>query len=380
MNRQPIVIIGSGLAGYTLAREFRKLDKETLLVILSADHGGFYSKPMLSNAFAQNKSAETLLNKTIAQMADELKAEIIAPARVTAIDAALRQLTVNRQTLPYGRLVLAMGADPIRLSLQGDGAEAVLSVNDLDEYGRFRAEIAGKHEIAIFGAGLIGCEFANDLTDAGYAVRVIDPGSQVLGRLLPPQAAAFMQRRLEAKGVHFDFGAAARGVDHVGGRLLITLTNGDTLEADAVLSAVGLRPRTALAEAAGMSVNRGIIVNAFLQTDADAIYALGDCAEVAGKVQPFVMPIMHGARALAATLAGNPAAVSYPAMPVVVKTPACPTIVAPPEPGSAGEWTITENDEALTALFNGTDGSLLGFILLGTATSEKNMLARQLAA
>ncbi|MHB9004967.1 MAG: FAD-dependent oxidoreductase, partial [Coriobacteriia bacterium] len=115
MYRQPVVIIGSGLAGYTLAREFRKLDKETLLVILSADHGGFYSKPMLSNAFAQNKSAETLVNKSAIQMADELKAEIIAPARVTAIDPALRQLTVNGRTLPYGRLVLAMGADPIRL-------------------------------------------------------------------------------------------------------------------------------------------------------------------------------------------------------------------------------------------------------------------------
>ncbi len=380
MNRQPVVIIGSGLAGYTLAREFRKLDKETLLVILSADHGGFYSKPMLSNAFAQNKSVAALLNKSAAQMADELKAEIIASARVTAIDPAHQRLTVNGRTLPYGRLVLAMGADPIRLALQGDGAEAVLSVNDLDDYGRFRAAIEGKHEIAVLGAGLIGCEFANDLAAAGYAVRMIDPGTQVLGRLLPPQAGAFMQRRLEAKGIRIGLGAAAQKVERGSDRFRLTLSNGDTLEADAVLSAVGLRPRTTMAEAAGITVKRGIAVNTFLQTNVDAIYALGDCAEVGGKVLPFVLPIMHGARALAATLTGNPTAVVYPAMPVVVKTPACPTVVAPPEPGAAGNWAITESGESLKALFNGADGSLLGFILLGAAITEKNALARQLAA
>src|SRR4030065_1189267 len=104
MSRPPVVIIGSGLSGYTVAREFRKLDGEAPLVMLSSDHGGFYSKPMLSNAFAQKKDADALLGKGAVQMADELKLEIRAHARVTAIDVAQKQVTVNGETLPYTKL------------------------------------------------------------------------------------------------------------------------------------------------------------------------------------------------------------------------------------------------------------------------------------
>ncbi len=378
MNRLPVVIIGSGLAGYTVAREFRKLDGEAYLVMLSSDHGGFYSKPMLSNAFAQNKDADALLGKSAAQMAEELKLEIRAHARVTAIDVARKQVTVNGETLPYSKLVLAMGADPIRLPLQGDGADAVLSVNDHGDYRRFRAAIEGKKNIAILGAGLIGCEFANDLAGAGYSVHVIDLAPQVLGRLLPPASATFMQRKLEAAGIVFHLGTTTQQVERAGEGFRMILANGVTLAADAVLSAVGLRPRNTLAESAGIKVNRGIVVNAWLQASDADVYALGDCAEVEGRVLPFVMPIMQAARALAPTLAGTATRLRYPAMPVVVKTPACPAVVSPPDMGAQGEWQIEEVDDGVRALFRGAEGKLLGFALLGTVAAEKNALAAQL--
>jgi rubredoxin-NAD+ reductase len=167
MRHPPVVIIGSGLAGYTVAREFRKLDGEAPLVMLSSDHGGFYSKPMLSNAFAQKKDTDALLGKGAVQMAEELNLDIRAHAKVTSIDVTQKQVVVNGETVPYSKLVLAMGADPIRLPLQGDGADGVLSVNDHGDYRRFREAIEGKKNIAILGAGLIGCEFANDLAGAG---------------------------------------------------------------------------------------------------------------------------------------------------------------------------------------------------------------------
>ena len=378
MNQPPVVIIGSGLAGYTVAREFRKLDGETPLVMLSSDHGGFYSKPMLSNAFAQKKDANALLGKGAEQMAEELKLEIRAYAKVTAIDVKQKQVTVDGETLSYSKLVLAMGADPIRLPLQGDGASAVLSVNDHADYRRFREAIAGKKNIAILGAGLIGCEFANDLVGAGYSVHVIDLAPQVLGRLLPPASAAFMQRKLEAAGIIFHLGTTTQQVERAGEGFRMTLANGETLVTDVVLSAVGLRPRNALAEAAGIKVNRGIVVNAGLQTSDANVYALGDCAEVEGRVLPFVMPIMQAARALAPTLAGNPTLVRYPAMPVVVKTPACPAVVSPPDMGALGEWQVEEVEDGVRALFQSAEGKLLGFALLGTVTAEKNALATQL--
>ncbi len=379
MSRQPVVIVGSGLAGYTVAREFRKLDVETPVLILSADHGGFYSKPMLSNALATGKSPESILNADAVKMAEQLKVTIRPYSRVMAIERSSNTLILqDGEKLSYGQLVLALGADPIRLPLQGDGTEAILSVNDLDDYRRFRDALAGKKEVAILGAGLIGCEFANDLAIAGYGVHVIDISTLPLGRFLPKVGGAFLQSRLEAAGVVFHLGTSTQRVGRVGERLHLTLANGEIMEADVVLSAVGLRPRIALAEATGIGVNRGIVVGRSLQTQYADIYALGDCAEVEGMVLPFVMPIMHAARALAATLAGTLTLARYPAMPVLVKTPACPTVVSPPDAGAKGEWRTEEDKDGVKALFQDAGGNLLGYALLGAATKERNALATQL--
>jgi rubredoxin-NAD+ reductase len=119
-------------------------------------------------------------------------------------------------------------------------------------------------------------------------------------------------------------------------------------------------------------------VNRLLQTSDADIYALGDCMEIEGLVMPFVMPIMHAARALGATLAGKPTAVSFPAMPVMVKTPACPTIVSPPAPGAVGEWKIEQTPDGIKSLFVDASGKLLGFALNGAATAERAKLAPQL--
>ena len=380
MSQHPVVIIGSGLAGYTVAREFRKLDADTPVVMLSQDHGGFYSKPMLSNAFAQKKTADSLLMKDAAKMAAEIKVEVRPNSTVTAIDPQQNQVRVNGEVLQYSKLVLALGADTIRLPLQGDGAAAVLSVNDLDDYRRFRVAVEGKKDIAILGAGLIGCEFANDLVIAGYKVHVIDLAPQLLGRLLPAESATFIQRKLEEEGVVFHLGASTEKIEQDGAHFKLSLASGENIKVDVVLSAVGLKPRTELAATAGIKTNRGIVVNGLLQTNFDNIYALGDCAEVNGRVLPFVMPIMQAARALAPILTGKPTPVHYPAMPVAVKTPCCPTVVSPPEPGAQGEWKVEGNVDGVKAVFHHTNGQLLGFALMGAAVSEKAALTQQLTA
>jgi rubredoxin-NAD+ reductase len=378
MASLPIVIVGSGLAGYTLAREFRKLDGTTPLVILSRDHGGFYSKPMLSNAHLYKKSIAGLMMKNHAQMADELKADVRAHTEVSAIDPVRKEVMVNGAAVLYHKLVLAVGADAIRLPLPGDGAADVMSVNDLDDYEIFRAALTGKTTVAILGAGLIGCEFANDLASAGYKVQVIDLAPQILGRLLPPSSAAFMQRKLEDAGVAFHLGHATANVDRLDERYVLTLTSGATVVADVVLSAVGLRPRTRLAETAGIQINRGIVVNSLLQTSCRDIYALGDCAEVGGRLLPYILPIMHAARALASTLSGAEVEVRYPHMPVAIKTPACPAVVLAPDGGMPGDWLIEESADGIRALFHQLDNELHGFALMGSSLSEKNNLIQRL--
>ncbi|MDP1949889.1 MAG: FAD-dependent oxidoreductase [Nitrosomonas sp.] len=381
MNHGPVVIVGSGLAGYAVVRELRKLDGELPVIMLSADHAGFYSKPMLSNALASGKTPVSILNSDAARMAEQQKITIRPFVRVTAIDSSRNELLLeDGEKLSYDQLVLALGADPIRLPLLGNGVSDILSVNDLDDYGHFRGALEGKKQICILGAGLIGCEFANDLAAAGYQVHVVDINAQPLGRLLPAAGGAFMRKKLEAIGVNFHLDTMAQSVERVGDRLRLNLANGETIDSDIVLSAVGLRSRTKLAEAAGIAINRGIVVNQLLQTELPNIYALGDCAEVGGKVLPFVMPIANAARALAATLAGTPTPVHYPAMPVMVKTPACPTIVSPPDFDAEGEWHVDADEEGVKALFQDTEGNLLGYALLGAATKEKNILTTQLPA
>ncbi len=372
------VIIGSGLAGYNTARELRKLDRETPLTVITADGGEFYSKPMLSNALASNKTPQAIPMNTAEQMAQQLKATVRTRARVTAIDTARREVRIGDEALGYSKLVLALGAEQIRLPLAGSAADRVLSVNSLDDYARFREAIAGKRRIAIIGAGLIGCEFANDLAATGHTVDVIDIAGQPLPRLLPPEGGAMLREKLEALGVTWHFGTGVKGVDAAANGVRVALESGATIESDMVLSAVGLKPKLELARAAGLELNRGIVVDRHLETSAPGVHALGDCAEVDGLVLPFVMPIMHAARALAAYLAGKPAPLSYPAMPVLVKTPACPTIVAPPANGTAGEWKIYPTDDGIKALFVDGAGRVLGFALNGAATAERAQLAKAL--
>ncbi len=374
----PIVIVGSGLAGYNVARELRKLDKETPLTLISADSAQFYSKPMLSSALGSGKAPEAIAMNTAEQMNAQLNATIRAHVRVTAIEPAQHAVHLYQETLHYSKLVLALGADQIRLTIAGNAAERVMTVNDLTDYTQFRATIAGKESIAIIGGGLIGCEFANDLTSGGFKVSVIDIAPQPLSRLLPPAGAAMMQSKLAALGVEWRLGTSVTSIDSAGEKLRLTLANGETFEVDVVLSAVGLRPRIALAQAAGLKTNRGIVVARSLATSDPDVYALGDCAEVAGLVLPYVMPIMHSARALAATLAGKPTAVSYPAMPVLVKTPACPTIVSPPAAEAKGEWIVTADAEGVKSLYQDVTGKLLGFALNGKATAERATLTPQL--
>lgn len=374
----PIVIVGTGLAGYNTARELRKLDGEAPLVIVSADGAGFYSKPMLSNALASGKTAQQLLNKAAAAMREELRATLIERTSVAELDPAAHRIRAGGQHIAYSKLVLALGADPIRLPLAGNGAAAVLSVNDLDDYARFRAAVEGGRRVAVLGAGLIGCEFANDLAIVGYSVDVADIAAQPLGRLLPPEAAAGVRDALAALGVRWHLGKKAAAVERRGALLVLRFEDGSQVETDIVLSAVGLAPRTALARTAGLAVNRGIVVDRFLRSSDPDIYALGDCAEVEGQVLPFVMPIMHASRALASTLAGNDRALAYPPMPVVVKTPALPTVVCPPLPGSIGSWQVELERGGAVARYVDGAGKLLGFALTGPACARKSQMLKEM--
>lgn len=371
-----LVIVGSGLAGWTVARELRKTDLHTPITLVTRDGGDFYSKPMLSNALSSGKTAAQLVGTPGVVMAAQLGVELMDYTEVTALNPDKHCIHISQGAVPYQRLVLALGADPVRLPLLGTAADRVLSVNDLHDYAAFRTQLHGAQRVTVIGAGLIGCEFANDLANAGYAVDVVDPAVQPLARLLPADAGQLLQHALAGAGVRFHWGTSVNAVHTRSGGLQVELVNGRRIDTDLVLSAVGLRPRTALARAAGLTTGRGIAVNRQLQTSHPDIYALGDVAEVEGQCLPYVLPLMQAARTLAAHLGGQPVRLRYQAMPVTVKTPALPVVVSPPAPGTPGRWQTDVTPDGFDARFVGSDGSLLGFALGGPATAHKAVLQK----
>lgn len=379
-----LVIIGTGLAGYNLAREWRKLNPEKALVIISRDDGRNYSKPMLSTGYTKGKTADQLAMQSAAQMSEQLKAEIRTFVTVDAIDTQTKTVTVDGVSIAYEQLVLALGADPFQPPLAGDGLDQVYTVNDLMDYAKFQQAAAGKKNVIVIGGGLIGCEYANDLTNGGYAVQLIEPVGRVLPALLPPVASQAVGNALEGLGVKFHFGVSVQAVYKDGEGVRAVLSDGSEIQGDIVLSAIGLRPRISLAKEAGLAVNRGIVVDKTLATSQADIYALGDCAEVEGLVLPYVLPLMAGARALAKTLSGQTTAISYPVMPVQVKTPVCAVVVAPTFPSMQGEWTVDSQDgNNVKALFKNAEGQLLAYALTGSFAGDaalKAELAKQVPA
>ncbi|MFT8231961.1 NAD(P)/FAD-dependent oxidoreductase [Pseudomonas guariconensis] len=374
----PVVIIGTGLAGYNLAREFRKLDSDTPLLLITADDGRSYSKPMLSTGFAKQKDADGLCMAEPGAMAEQLKAEIRTHTPISGIDPGHKRLWIGEEAVEYRDLILAWGAQTVQVPIEGDAADLVFPINDLEDYGRFRVAAAGKHRVLILGAGLIGCEFANDMSLGGFEVDVVAPCEQVMPTLLHPAAASAVQAGLEGLGVRFHLGPVLTRLQRDEQGLEAHLSDGRVIACDLVVSAIGLRPRTDLAAAAGLQTNRGVVVDRQLRTSHANIFALGDCAEVDGINLLYVMPLMTCARALAQTLAGNPTAVAYGPMPVTVKTPACPLVVSPPPLGREGVWQVEGQGADLKVLCRDASGQLLGYALTGTAVMEKLALNRQL--
>lgn len=361
----PIIIIGTGLAGYALAKEIRKRDTTTPVLMFTQDKGRYYSKPLLSTACAQKKTIDALIISSFEKVAASLQVDIFTEQPVIAIDCGKKQVKTKEGTFVYSKLVFACGAKPNRLSVKGNVSN-IHSINNLMQYEKFRATLKKeKHNIVIIGAGLVGCEFANDLVRAGHTVSVITPQSQPLEDLIPKGAAEFFIENLSKIGIHWILNTSVTEIHQQELYDELILSNGQKLKADTIISAIGIRPNIELAQTSGIAVNKGIVTDAFLKTNKKDVFALGDCAEIAGRVRQFIAPISHAAKALAATITNHPTAVRFPIMPIVVKTPDCPVIIVPPLMNITGSWNFDQHTDHVVGKFFDTENKLKGFILLG---------------
>jgi rubredoxin-NAD+ reductase len=376
-----VVVVGSGLAGYGVLRELRKLAPDAELTLITTDDGHFYSKPALSTALAKGKIADTLVTMAATKMAGQLRLDMRLGRGVEAIDLEGRVLLTTGGPLAYDKVVLALGADPVRPAIDGDAANRALSVNSLDDYRLFREALHDGDRVLVMGGGLVGSEFANDLAATGHKPIVIDMLAHPLAQLVPPPVGEAVRLALAATGVEWHLGRRVVSLDRLGTITRATLDDGTMIEADAVLSAVGLRPRIALAAEAGLIVSRGIKVDETGRTSDPHVYAIGDCAEYRHGLSAYVTPIMAAARAIAANIVGTPTEIRFPPLSVQVKTTACPIVLLPAPAGIQGQWVNVEDDsDGLKYVFKGVDGTILGYVLTGARCAERTDMDRAISA
>ena len=375
-----VVIIGSGLGGYTLAKELRKLDTSCIITIVTKDDGCFYSKPMLSNAYAKNKTARDLAIQTAEDLSKQLSANILSCRQVVAICADHCYIETHQgEKIPYDDLVLAMGASQRNIYI-GSPRQEIPSVNSLEDYASLREKIdlQSVQRVGIIGGGLIGCEFANDLALKGIHVTLFDQNERLMAKILPESISLALQRELEKLNITTVLAKPIESICHENGTYTITLSH-QSLTFDYMLSATGLIPNIQLAKDAGIHANIGIIVNDFLSTNIPHIYALGDCIEWKKQTLPYILPLMSQAKALAKTLAGNPSPFTTAPYPITIKTPNLPIVSMPPSDTENGSWMIekAENQNLATAYRN-SNGQLKGFACSGHFVADKNKYLAEL--
>ncbi len=373
-----ILIIGAGFAAYQLVRSLRKLDAEQPIRLVTRDSGDEYNKPELSHVFSQGRSAAALTRLSAAQFAEQHHVALQPATQVEAIEPQARRIHTASGSHDYAQLVLATGASAIVPPIPG--RELLLTLNSQREYAAAEPQLRDARRVLVLGAGLIGTELAMDLLASGREVVLVDQAASVLAALMPAALSARLQARLVADGAELCLGTSVERLERVTGGLRATLGGGRQLDCDAAIAAIGLRPNTALAHQAGLAVGRGIRVDRHLQTSAAQIFALGDCAELDGRVLPFLQPTLLAAGALARTLLGQPQALTLPPMLTRVKTPRLPMQLAGDTSGAELAWQIGSDAQGMQAQAFDAEGRLRGFVVSEGRLQNAFALLRQLSA
>ena len=270
-----VVIIGGGAAGFAAAEMLRREGYDGRVTMISADDSAPVDRPNLSKDFLAGTAAEDWVPLKSPDFYSDKKIELLLSSKVASIDVAgKRVLLENGKSYEYGALLLATGADPVKLPLTGATDAQIFYLRTYADSRAIVAKAASAKQVVVVGASFIGLEVAASLRTRGIAVNVVAPDQQPLERIMGPEVGKFIRSLHESKGVVFHLEATVSRVD--GNK--VTLSTGATLNADFIVLGVGVRPSLALAEKAGLTIDRGVAVNEYLETSSPGIYAAGDIA------------------------------------------------------------------------------------------------------
>ncbi len=270
-----IVIVGGGAAGFAAAEMLRRRNFAGQVTMLSADGDAPCDRPNLSKDYLAGTAEEAWIPLRAPDFYTENRIDLRLRTTARQIDVANRTVIADDgRVLPFDRLLLATGAEPVRLSIPGADRAHVFVLRSLSDSRAIIDRARQSKSAVVLGAGFIGLEVAAALRSRGLAVHVVAPSTRPLEKALGPELGEFIRSLHEEHGVIFHLEATAARIDE----RTVTLGDGSVLAADLVVAGVGVRPRTALATDAGLGVDRGILVDQFLETSAAGIFAAGDVA------------------------------------------------------------------------------------------------------
>jgi nitrite reductase (NADH) large subunit len=365
---ESLVIVGNGMAAARLVDELAKVALgRYAIAVIGAEPRLAYNRVLLSSVLAGETASHEIELKPANWWRDR-GVTLKYGCAVEEIDVGRRELKIaNEESVDFSRLVLATGSSALRLNVPGAELPGVITFRDSRDVDLLLALAAAKKRVVVVGGGLLGLEAAYGLAKAGCPVTLVHLMDRLMERQLDAPAGALLKSLVEQKGINVVLNASTGrilGERHVEG---VELSDGRLIDTDAVVFAAGIRPNIALAKEAGISVNRGIIVDDRLQTGADDIFALGECAEHRGICYGLVEPAYEQARVLAQHLAGR--SVAYQGSVVATNLKVSGVSVF-----SAGEFLGNDRSEAilLNDFRRGTykklvveDGRLIGAVLVG---------------
>lgn len=379
-SSSPVLIVGGGAAGYAVLRELRRRDTAADIELLTADDGNAYDQASFAPAIAEGRRASSLVLATAVEMAERYSATIRPHTKVLAVDPAARSVRAVNGVLGYHRLVLATGSEALRPPhMAGNAAGLTLSAGNLDEYRYFRHELEGRRRVVILGGTEQGCVYADALCRAGYEVSIFETGGRLFDGFLPALSSSRLAQALSRRGVRVEFEDGIARVDQGVAGFELTTLSGRTVSAEMVLSAGVRRARVQLARAAGLAVERAIVVDRSMRTSDGDIFALGACAEFAGRTLGRTADIDECARIVVDRLCGGETVFRDLPRPRRIMLDACPLLICEP-PGIAGEWLETADTAGVEALFHDNSGNLRGYVLIGDRLDRADRLARLVQA
>ena len=271
-----VVIVGGGAAGLAAADMLRRQRYIGPVTMISADADPPVDRPNLSKDYLAGEAQDDWMPLWSADLYAERRVDLVLGARAASIDTAGRSVVLeDGSRREFGALLISTGADPVRLTIPGADTATVLYLRSFADSRAIVERVTGARHVTVVGASFIGLEVAASLRTRGLAVDVVAPEQQPLERVLGTEIGRFVRTLHESNGVVFHLGET---VTSMAGRT-VTLSGGSTLDTDFVVMGVGVRPSVDLAQRAGLAVDRGILVDEFLETSTPGIFAAGDVAQ-----------------------------------------------------------------------------------------------------